>query len=163
MTREEYIAAEVERLRPTPKPSTTSRSICGSGGITPTRADDDIKRRELQARLSAPTPTEVAANTWLEYERNWERRIKESDDRRRNEMRERIRRDERAAKDAAARQDKIRQYKTNELLVEDALSLLTPEEKTAAYQQLVDSNRVTDPERASVVAMTIVAERPTRS
>jgi hypothetical protein len=146
-------------LPATPKKSTTSYCTTGSGGITPERSDDAAKRRELQARLNAPTPREVAVNSWLEYERSWERRIKESDERQRNEMRERIRRDEQAAKDAAARQDKIRQYKTNELLVEQALSILTQKEKAAAYQRLVNEGRVTEPERATVLAMTIAGER----
>jgi hypothetical protein len=155
----EQMLEEVERLRPVPRPSTTSRSICGSGGITPERSDDAAKRRQLQARLTAPTPTEAAANEWEAYERGWQARIEASDRREREQMQERIRRDEQAAKDAAARQDKIRQYKTNELLVEQALSLLTQKERAAAYQLLVDSGKVLDPEHATYLAMTIVAER----
>ena len=102
MTREEYILA----MRPVPKPSTTSRCTTGDGGVTPTRADDDIKRRELQARLNAPTPTEVAANAWETYEAGWKARIAESDRRDRETMARRIKQDEQAVKDAATRQAK---------------------------------------------------------
>jgi exonuclease VII large subunit len=69
------------------------------------------------AQVTAPTPTEVAANRWLEYERSWERRIKESDERQRADMRKRIQRDEQAAKELKERQEKQADYKRRELML----------------------------------------------
>jgi hypothetical protein len=135
-----------EILPATPKKSSTSYCTTGSGGITPERSDDAAKRRALQAQLNAPTPTEVAANRWLEYERSWERRIKESDERQRADMRRRIQRDEQAAKELKERQEKQADYKRRELMLTrlmDSYNLSTAH-RAVVNRKLVASKNATD-------------------
>lgn len=135
-----------EILPATPKKSSTSYCTTGSGGITPERSDDAAKRRALQAQLNAPTPTEVAANSWLEYERSWERRIKESDERQRTEMRERIRQDAERTQSEIERLKRVADYKRRELLLTRLMDSynLSSAQRAVVNRKLVASKDATD-------------------
>ncbi|MGO8794543.1 MAG: hypothetical protein ACLQLC_06950 [Candidatus Sulfotelmatobacter sp.] len=142
-----------------PKRSTSSRCTTGDGGFVPWRTQDAKEYRERMAQITAPTPTEVAANRWLEYERSWERRIKESDERQRADMRKRIQRDEQAAKELKERQEKQADYKRRELMLTrlmDSYNLSTAQ-RAVVNRKLVASKDATDLVLAEMTIQEILA------
>ena len=114
------------------------------------------------ARVTAPTPTELAAHQWEAYERGWQDRIRESDRRQREEMQERIRRDEQRLAELKARQrGNVKAFRVAETLVEIALDSLTPAERSRVFERLTAIGKPLDASLAAAFANEeIVRRRP---
>jgi hypothetical protein len=155
MTREEYIAS----MRPTPKKSTTSYCSSGNGGVTPVRVEDQRERKAILARMNPVSPDKISGERWAEWERQWDERIRESDRQAREATQERIRRSEEFERRQREQQERRSAFETAEAIVELALSELSADEKSSAYQQLTNENRVHDAERAGAIAQALIANR----
>ncbi len=149
-------------LPATPKKSSTSRCTTGDGGFVPWRTQDAKEYRERMAQVTAPTPTEVAANQWEAYERGWQDRIRESDRRERDLMQERIRRDEQRLAELKARTEKVKAFRAAERLVELALSGLDAVERSRVHARLFATGKPLDAELATAFANEEIVSRGTQ-
>lgn len=89
----QQMQAEIARLHPKAKPSTTSYCTTADSSLTtPTRADDDEKRRAEIAAIENP-PEDETARRWRLHEEYWaarEAKSKEDERRRQQQIRAEI-------------------------------------------------------------------------
>lgn len=149
-------------LPATPKKSTSSRCSTGGGGFVPWRTQDAKERRATIAKLTAPTPTEVTAQFWEQYEAGWKARIEASDRREREEMQERIRRDDERQAGLKARNEKVKAFRAAEQLIELALDGLTPAERGRVNTRLLAAGKIHDASLAASFATEEIVSRGTQ-
>jgi hypothetical protein len=166
------IAVRTSPVRGTPQPilpktpltgnGTTSSGATGGGGYNE-RTYESRQRRADMAAVTAPTPRQALATFWETYERSWERRIQESKDRQRNEMRERIRQDEIQTQQRIELLRKQTEFKKQEILVESVIQShsLSHAERAAVHQRLLDSGTPLSLEIAEMACQQVVLERGT--
>lgn len=160
MTREEYIMS----MRPVAKPSTTSRCTTGDGGVTPTRADDDIKRRELQTRLTTPTASEQIIDRNIRLYRERQSAEAAAD----KAKADHARTDQRARQEATQREierlRRVKDFKLKEHLIEGvfAESGLTPAERARVTERLLAMGDVHNTDAATIFAQEEVLSRGAR-
>jgi len=155
---------QYEILPATPKKSTTSYCTTGDGGVTPTRATDDERRRQEIAKLTAPTPQELNAQRWENYESNWQKRIEESDRRDREAMARRIKEDEARTQAQIDRLRKTADFKKKEAAVEMVIKLhqLSAAERSAVWEKLLQSSNPLSVDIAEAACIEIEMLRETQ-
>jgi len=142
-----------------PKKSTSSRCTTGDNAFVPWRTQDAKEYRERMAQINAPTPQQINAQRWEQWERDWQERIRESDRRQREEMQERIRRDEQRLAELRARNEKVKAFRAAEKLVEIALDSLTPAERSRVFERLTAIGKPLDASLAAAFANEEVLKR----
>jgi hypothetical protein len=142
-----------------PKRSTTSYATTGDGGFVPERTQDAKERRELKARVTAPSPTEALIDRNIAAYRQRVAADEADESRRLEEMKERIRRDEQRLNELKERKERLKSFRAAEKLVDIALDALTPAERSRCYEKLTAENRVHDVEHAMYLAQVEVASR----
>jgi hypothetical protein len=164
MTREEFQQKEIERLRPTPKPSSTSRSICGDGGVTPVRVEDQIERRRILAQMKSDQNGVYDEEYWQQAHARYdaEKAAERADEERRiQEQNSRRAANEAAERHELERQQKQAEFKLKERLVEGIFNDagLTPTERGRVNERLATMGDIHNVDAASVFAQEIVLSR----
>jgi hypothetical protein len=146
-------------LPATPKKSTSSRCTTGDGGFVPWRTQDAKEYRERMAQVSAPTPRQALIDRNIASYRQQVAADEAAEHRRRTEMRERIRREEQAAKDLKERQRRGKEFRQAEALVDLALGGLTPAERGRVNTRLLAAGRIHDALLAAAFANEEIVSR----
>jgi hypothetical protein len=158
------MAKQYEILPAIPKRSTTSRCTTGSGGITPERSDDATRRRKLQVQLSAPTPQQLNAQRWEQWENDWKERLRRADEeeqRKQAALRATDKKRQEANEREIARLRRVKEFKVNEALIEGIIKshCLSPTERSVVMQRLVDSGNPHNCDIAEIACQEIVLNR----
>ena len=156
--------AEIARLQPTPKKSTTSYCITADSSMsTPTRTSDIEDRRRLVAQM-APTVDSVQSG-WDAAEARWAARSA-AYEREQADIQAQLRANDEARLAAVnrelTRQKKVQEFRAAETTRELALGHLTNAEKGRVNQQALDAGKFDDIDYLMYLAQIEVAARESR-
>lgn len=149
------IQAFIESHRPTPKPSSTSRSICGLGGVTPTRADDDVKRSAAIHAIQNP-PESVLQKRWAAHEKHWQEIERRAEQHQQDQQAALRVADERRLAEVnreIARKKARQVFDAAEATIDLCLADLTRQERGRVIKRMLDAGKIHDTDLALAYAM----------
>jgi len=157
--------AEINRLRPIPKKSTTSYATTGDGGVTPVRAADVEERNRIVAGM-APTVNPVQTQ-WDNYEAHWKEIEQKSEQQRADEQAQRRQAEEArlaAVKTEIARKKAKQEFNEREQIIQMVIDQygLSTGEAAVVRQRMLDRGRIHDTDLAAVICQEVILERGSR-
>jgi hypothetical protein len=146
--------AEIARLQPKAKPSTTSYVSAGDGGATPIRVSDLEERRRT---IAAITPT-FAPNPWDAYEENWKAKDEAYEKEKQDQQAALRQADERRLAEVnaeIARKKRKQEFDNQEAVIDLALADLTTQERGRVKQRMLNEGKTHDADLAMAYAMEV--------
>lgn len=146
--------AEINRLRPVPKPSTTSYATTGDGGVTPMRADDIEKRRAAIHAIQNP-PEDAVQKRWDAHEKHWQEIDRRAEQHQQDQQAALRQADERRLAEVNRQLElkrKRQEFANAEATIDLCLADLTLQERGRVIKRLLNAGRVHDADLAMLYA-----------